>query len=182
MIDWTWIGTSWTALLMVVLTTLGIYVSVIILTRVAGLRSFSKMSSFDFAITVAIGSVIASTIVAQTPPLVQAAMALAALYGVQMFVAFARTRWKWVRSAVDNTPLLLMNGQEILHENLKKAKVTEADLIAKLREANVIRLSEIRAVVMEATGDISVLHGDPDGPGLDDRICEGVTDGGKLYE
>ena len=39
--------------------------------------------------------------------------------------------------------------------------MTEADLRAKLREANVLAMDEIRAVVMESTGDVSVLHGPP---------------------
>ena len=33
-------------------------------------------------------------------------------------------------------------------------------MIAKLREANVLDISEVRAVVLETTGDISVLHGE----------------------
>ena len=88
--DFSWINTSWMAVWMVVLTTVGIYVSLIALTRIAGLRSFSKMSSFDFAITVAIGSIIASTILAKDPPLLQAMAALAALYALQMAVASLR--------------------------------------------------------------------------------------------
>ena len=51
-----------------------------------------------------------------------------------------------------------MRGKEILWNNLKKSNVTEADLKAKLREANVIELEEVRAVIFESTGDISVLH------------------------
>lgn len=39
-------------------------------------------------------------------------------------------------------------------------KVTESDLRAKLREANVLELSQVQAVVFETTGDIAVLHSD----------------------
>ena len=59
---------------------------------------------------------------------------------------------------MDNDPLMLMEGNKIYYENLKKARVTESDLRGKLREANVIQLSEVRAVVFETTGDVSVLH------------------------
>lgn len=38
------------------------------------------------------------------------------------------------------------------------ALVSQADLMAKLREANVLQLSQVKAVVFETTGDISVLH------------------------
>ena len=172
--DFSWISTSWMAVWMVVLTTVGIYIGLIALTRLAGLRSFSKMSSFDFAITVAIGSIIASTILAKDPPLLQAMAALGALYAVQMTVASLRGSSSVMSKLVNNEPLLLMRGTDILEENLKEAKVTHADLRAKLREANATQLSQVKAVVMEATGDIAVLHNDDPDHELDDELLQGV--------
>ena len=172
--DFSWINTSWTAVLMIVLSSAGIYISVIILTKIAGLRSFSKMSSFDFAITVSFGSIIASVVVAKDPPLLQAVVALAALYLFQMIVASLRGRSSLISKLVDNEPILLMRGQEILHDNLKEARVTHDDLRSKLREANVTRMSQVYAVIMEATGDISVMHNDSDEHELDDILLKGV--------
>lgn len=174
-----WLTTSWGTAGLAVASALGIYVALVVLTRLAGLRSFSKLSSFDFAVTVAIGSLVASTILAADPPLARAVVALAALYGIQMTVAVLRSHSSAVRGMVDNAPLLLMDGATILHDNLHRARVTEADLLAKLREANVLRMDEVRAVVMESTGDVSVLHGDPDGPGLEPALMEGVRDPGE---
>ena len=51
-----------------------------------------------------------------------------------------------------------MKDGKILHENLKRCNVGENDLMAKLREANVHKISEVQAVIFESTGDISVLH------------------------
>lgn len=172
--DFSWINTSWTAVLMVIISTAGIYLSVIILTRIAGLRSFSKMSSFDFAVTVAIGSVIASTILSKNPPLMQAVAALSTLYFVQILVAWLRGRSAVISRLVNNQPLLLMKQTTIVEENLRKAKVTHADLRAKLREANVTELNQIKAVVMEATGDISVLHSEDEDRELDNELLKGV--------
>ena len=50
----------------IVLTAIGIYIALVILTRISGKRSFSKMSSFDFAITVSIGSILATVIVSKS--------------------------------------------------------------------------------------------------------------------
>lgn len=156
--DFSWIVTSMSALLMVIVSTIGIYLALIVFTRLAGLRSFSKMSSFDFAVTVAIGSIIGSTMLSKDPPLFQAVMALGVLYAVQMTVASLRGNSTVMSKMVDNEPLLLMKGEKILDQNLKKAKVTNEDLRAKLREANVTQMNQVKAVVMETTGDVSVLH------------------------
>ena len=172
--DYSWITTSWTAILMVIISSIGIYIAVILFTRLSGLRSFSKMSSFDFAMTVAIGSVIATTILNGEIPLIQAIVGLGALYILQIGVAKLRGISPLINNLVDNQPVLLMNGSRILDENLKSTKVTPDDLRAKLREANVTDFSQILAVVLETTGDISVLHSKDGSQKLDDDILSHV--------
>jgi uncharacterized membrane protein YcaP (DUF421 family) len=152
------LGASGTQLAVAALAALGIYVAVILATRLSGLRSFSKMSAFDFAMTVAIGSLIASAASGQAP-LATVAVGVGALYLAQFVVALLR-RHALLHGAVDNSPLLLMDGATILHDNLAAARVTLDDLHAKLREANVLDYDQIHAVVFETTGDVTVLHGD----------------------
>lgn len=156
-----WFEASLTSLIAIVLSAIGIYITVIIYTRIAGKRSFSKMSSFDFAMTIASGSILASTILLKNVSLIQGAIGLLAVYILQIGTAFLR-RYPFFQKMTDNEPLLLMQEGKIFYENLKKAHVTESDLRGKLREANVIQLSEVRAVVFETTGDVSVLHCSPD--------------------
>lgn len=62
---------------------------------------------------------------------------------------------------VDNTPLLLMVGPEMIQANLRLARVTEGDIRARLREVNVAPRADVLAVILEATGDLSVIHGQP---------------------
>lgn len=142
---------------LIIFSTLFIYVAVICFTRVFGKRSFSKMSSFDFAVTVAIGSIIATTILSDSVSFLEGALALLVVYSLQMSAAFLR-RYKWFRKMIDNQPTLVMDGENLLHENMKAVRVTEGDIRSKLREANVIKLSEIKAVIFETTGDMVVLH------------------------
>jgi uncharacterized membrane protein YcaP (DUF421 family) len=168
-----WFTASATSLYAIILTAIGIYICTIVYTRLAGKRSFSKMSSFDFAMTVAIGSILASTILSKSTSLLQGAVGLASVYVLQLFVALLR-RNKQFQKLVDNKPVLLMDGQEILHENLKKSHVTLDDLKSKLREANVLELSQVRAVIFEATGDIAVLHTKDENQQIEDFILEDV--------
>lgn len=134
---------------------------IIMLVRIVGLRSFSKMTNFDFVMTIAMGSLLAGA--AQTsswPSLLQTMTAMSSLFAIQFCVAFTRQRSGAFDAALQNEPILLMKDGEILHDALLRTRVTEEDLIAKLREANALDLSAVRAVVLEATGDVSVLHGE----------------------
>lgn len=154
-----WISIDAETMLGIFITVLLVYISVILFTRVFGKRSFSKMSGFDFPMTIAVGSIIATTILSPKPSILQGVFGLFIVYTFQLTAGYLR-RYTPFSKAVDNTPLLLMDGSKILKENLLKARVTETDLRGKLREANVTQLSQIKAVVFETTGDISVLHND----------------------
>lgn len=169
------IDISTTSILYIVISSIVVYIAVIMFTRIFGKRSFSKMSSFDFAITVAIGSLIATAILPSSVSLLEGLFGLFIVYVLKLTAAYFR-RFKVFSNAIDNTPLLLMDGPIILHENLKKAKVTESDLRAKLREANVLELSQIRAVIFETTGDIAVLHTDKDSKLVEPWLLEDVKE------
>lgn len=143
-----------------VLTSLGM-VWVVMLVRINGLRSFSKMTNFDFVMTVAVGSLLAG--VSQSTDwsaFAQTLTAMAALFLVQYASARLRKASSRFETLVQNSPVVLMRDGAIIREALSSTRVAEDDLIAKLREANVLDLSQVRAVILETTGDVSVLHGD----------------------
>ncbi|MGB3544372.1 DUF421 domain-containing protein [Rubrivirga sp.] len=177
-----WFTADPSSLVAIALTAVGVYAAVLVYTRLAGLRSFAKMSSFDFAMTVGIGSMLASSILTQTPTLAQALVGIGMVFALQISVGWARRRWSLAQRLVDNEPLLLMDGSEMLQDQMAKVQVTEDDLWSKLREANVLDVSHVRAVVMETTGDITVLHGDPDGTPLQPKMLTGVRGADRKAE
>ena len=134
-----------------------IFIVIVLLTRIIGLRSFAKFTAYDFAFTVAIGSIISSTLTSSTT-IVHGAVAIAGLLVLTYSFSTLQKRFKSLDRLISNKPILLMDGATILYENLKYARIQETQLIAKLREANVLSFDQVQAVVLEATGDISVLH------------------------
>ncbi|MGJ8558842.1 MAG: DUF421 domain-containing protein [Litorimonas sp.] len=144
------------------------------LNRLFGLRSFSKLSGFDFAITVAFGSVLAGTVMAEDPPVAQGASALLCLFILQAILAYARREWTWASSLMNNEPRLVWRDGTFFEDQMKAAQITRSDIIAKMREANAIRIKDVLAVIVETTGDITVLHDTGDNREIDNRLMEGV--------
>lgn len=73
-----------------------------------------------------------------------------------------------------NTLRLIMIGNEILHDQMAKAKITQGDLLNKLRAANVLHRDQVLAVIAETTGDITVLHRSSDAERFDPEMLDGV--------
>jgi uncharacterized membrane protein YcaP (DUF421 family) len=153
-----WTFTSTGEVMLVIFSAAVTYAAILFYTRLVGLRSFSKMSASDFAMTIAVGSLFGSTISTSRPPLLAGLVAIAALFGGQWLLANLRRQSPRVATLVDNKPILLMAGPEILQANMDKANVTRDDLFAKLRESNALTYDDVLAVVFETTGDITVLH------------------------
>ena len=170
-----WLYPSLSTLWQVGVTIVMIFFCVILFGRLNGLRSFAKFTLYDFATTVAIGSIISSTIVSSSTSVATGALGVGGLLLVQHIVSFFRLKSDTIEGLLSNKPILLMKDGKILRENLDKSKVTRLDLIAKLRESNTFSLDHVKAVVLESTGDISVLH-TSENLELDEVILEGVRE------
>ena len=153
------------------------FVLIILLTRIIGLRSFAKFTVYDFAVTIAVGSIISSVLTSSTS-IAQGFIAIGALLGLTYLFSALQKKFKPFDNVISNDPILLMDGSKMLYDNLKSAKVQESQVIAKLREANVLNYDQIVAVVLESTGDISVLHrASSNDDDFEERLLQGVSKG-----
>ena len=163
--------THWEILARGIGLTIAALIWIVLLVRIIGLRSFSKMTAFDFVVTLATGSLLASAAtVSDWPALFQIAVAILVLLSVQAGLATLRKSSKSVRDLLGNTPLLLMRDGQFIDAAMQSSRVAREDVLAKLRGANVSDLTAVRAVVLESTGDISIMHGSPIQP----ELLEGV--------
>lgn len=159
---------------------LAVFVLIIVVARIIGLRSFAKFTAYDFAFTVAIGSIIGSILTSAT----SVVLGFTAIFGLLIItyvISYLQKRYNSLDKLISNKPLLLMDGSEILYHNLKSAQIQEEQLIAKLRESNVLNLNQIMAVVLETTGDISVMHRTSlsENEKFEEKMLQGVSDQGR---
>ena len=133
------------------------------------------MSSFDFAATVAIGSTLASTAVGSVA-LSQEAAGLLVLFRLQAAIAVLRRRGA-LGGLIDNSPLLAMAGAQVLDDHLRRARVSREELSGQLRAGGVWQLHQVHAVVLETTGDLSVLTADRP---TDAELLRGVRGADRL--
>ena len=143
----------------------------VLLVRLVGLRAFSKMNSFDFVATIATGSLIAQAGTrAQWDEYVQAMAAILGVFLIQWLLSKARQKSGRVGNHNSNEPVLLMDRGKFLDAAMAETRVSRSNLLEKLRSAGVADMSEVRAVVLETTGDISVIRGGE----IDEKLLAGV--------
>lgn len=134
--------------------------AVVVLVRINGLRSFSKMTSYDFVMTLATGSLLAAIVQADNwLGVAQAAAGIAGLFLVQHVLARLQIASPSFDEAISNAPLMIVRNGEIDLHAMRSVRMSKASLLSKLRGANVADLKDVSAAVLETTGDVSILHG-----------------------
>jgi uncharacterized membrane protein YcaP (DUF421 family) len=142
-----------------------------LLVRIVGLRAFSKMTAFDFVTTIATGSLIAQAGTrSDWPAFLQALAAIGAVFLTQWLLAIARQRSDRLQNLIKNKPVLLMEDGQFSDRAMEETRVARANIFEKLRQANVGSLSDVKAVVLETTGNISVMSRE----NFDRDLLEGV--------
>jgi uncharacterized membrane protein YcaP (DUF421 family) len=167
-----WIVGSWRTVGFVGASTVLIYLSVVLALRVGERRTLAEMSTFDFAVAVAVGSIIGRVSTTRSPTYVQGLAALVTLLLAHYLITLGRARSKRVRRWVERPPRVVLRDGQILPLELRREHLTEEDLMRKLREHDVHALDEVELVVVEARGGFSVLRRGP--RPVEDRLRRSV--------
>jgi uncharacterized membrane protein YcaP (DUF421 family) len=144
------------------LRTLGVgvlaYVALISFLRISGKRTLSKMNAFDLVVTVALGSTLATVLLAKDVALAEGILAFAVLIALQFVVTWSSVRARWVRRLVTGEPRMLLHRGAYLSGALRVARVTEDEVRAAIRAAGLASLEDAEAVVLETDGSFSVIR------------------------
>ena len=133
------------------------YVMVVVLLRVSGKRTLSKFNAFDFVVTVALGSTLATILLSQDVSLAQGVAAFAVLILMQLLITWLSVRSARVRVLVKGEPTLLAYRGAPLDAAMRRERVTREELLAAARSQGHASLDDVAAVVLETDGTITVV-------------------------
>jgi uncharacterized membrane protein YcaP (DUF421 family) len=154
---------SWMGVLRIIVVGASAYTALVLILRISGKRTLSKMNAFDLVVTVALGSTLASCLLSKDVALVEGVAALGLLIGLQYVVAWTSVRVGAIRRLVKSEPTLLVRDGEFLHGAMRRERVTEHEIFAAIRSQGFGRLGDAGAVVLETDGSFSVIANAPEG-------------------
>lgn len=148
---------SWASLGRVLLVGSLAYIGLVLLLRVSGKRTLSKLNAFDLVVTVALGSTLATVLLSRDVPLLDGLLAFALLIFAQFIITWISTRSPAFRKVVTSQPRLLVYRGQILREALTEERLTLAEIHAVIRNAGVASMEDVGAVVLESDASLNVL-------------------------
>jgi len=145
---------SWESLIHILVVGVLGYLSLIFILRITGNRTLSKMNSFDFVITIALGSTYSSALLQKDVSLTDAVLAFFVLAGLQFLITFLSVRFRSIDRLVKGEPVVLYANGEFQRIKMKKAHVTEDEVISGVRQQGLSSISDADFVVLETNGKI----------------------------
>jgi uncharacterized membrane protein YcaP (DUF421 family) len=134
------------------------YVALVLLLRVSGKRTLTKMNAFDFVITVALGSTLATVLLSKNTALAEGVLALALLIFLQFIITWLSVRSKTVSRLVKAEPRLLFRSGEFVWGAMKAERINEGEILQAMRSQGASRKEDVEAVVLESDGRLSILQ------------------------
>ena len=150
--------TGWETLGRTVILGVLSYAVVVALLRISGKRTLSKFNMFDFVITIALGSVLASMLISKTVALAQGALAFAVLIVLQFVVTYFSVRFDRFQSVIKAQPSILYYEGPYYRDRMRQERVSEEELHASARQSGAGGMDQVGALILETDGTISVIQ------------------------
>lgn len=147
------------------------FFAVFLLLRLLGKRELGQMTPFEMVVLVVMGDLIQQGVTHNDFSLTGAVLAIAtfAFWGVAIgWLVYLFPRLK---AAFEGEPRVIVRRGELLRDNLRRDRMTVAEVESEMRLAGIARLADVDWAILEPSGKISFIRrdgGDPT-PRQDDR-------------
>lgn len=148
---------SWFGVLRVVVVGGLAYAGLILVLRISGKRTLSKWNAFDFVVTIALGSTLATVLLSKDVKLAEGLTAFVLLVGLQFILTWIAVRSDNADRLFKSSPTLLLKRGEFIDAKMLATRVTESEVLAAVRASGVASLGDVEAVVLETDGSFSVV-------------------------
>jgi len=155
-VDLSWVFGQWSQLGGVAGKAALMYVTALVGLRLGERRTLAQWTIIDFATAVAIGAIVGRTALAEGQSYLTGAVALLTLIVVHRLASLLRFRPLLGKLADHRVRVLVADGQ-VRRDQLRLCGLTDNDLYAQLRQRGVYDLSQIRYLLYESKGDLTVV-------------------------
>lgn len=134
------------------------YLFLMFIVRIAGKRTLSEMTTFDFVLLLIIGDSSQQAITGADYSITNAVIVISTFVVLDMLLAFLKFRFRKVDLIIDGSPIILVRNGEVITKMMKYAKIDIGDILEAARKSQGIdSLEKIKFAILEKDGEISVI-------------------------
>ncbi|AXR06184.1 DUF421 domain-containing protein [Salinimonas sediminis] len=148
---------NWHELFRVLVTALATYTICVTFISLFGKRSTAKMNNFDWIVTVAMGSILGSSVLLKKVVVIEVALGLLTLLILQYGFTKLSVHSSLFRRTMKKSPTLLYYAGDFLSVNMQKERITKEEILSNMRIQGFASQQQVMAVIVEPSGELSVI-------------------------
>ena len=141
----------------IVLTSVMVYVLIVLVTKVSGKRSTSQLNNFDWVVTVMIGSLGASTILLKDVPFIEGVSSILVLYLLQFLVTKYASVSPQFSNFILSEPRIVFYQGQFLPDAMRSERLTRQEIECAMRSQGINSFDDVEAVVFESDAKLTII-------------------------
>lgn len=147
----------------IVLRATVIFIVLYLLMRLMGKRELGQMTPFELIVLIVIGDLIQQGVTQNDFSLTGAIIAVSTIALLAVALSWATYLWPWAERLLEGQPRVVVRDGEILDGNLRRDRLTRAEIEAEMRLAGIGQLRDVAWAILETQGKISFVQRSEDG-------------------
>lgn len=146
--------------LLIIPKTLFSYFMLILVMKIMGKREVGQLSIFDVAVFFIISDMFSLSIEGELSVIIKTTIATITIVIMQLLTAKLILKYSKLRNVVDGTPTLIINDGVIDQKAMRGQNYNIDDLFTQLREKDLNDIDNIKYVILETSGNLSIVKYD----------------------
>jgi uncharacterized membrane protein YcaP (DUF421 family) len=142
----------------IVLRATVIFFALYVLVRVMGKRELAQMTPFELIVLVVFGDLIQQGVTHNDFSLTGAILAIATMGFWALALSWLTYRSRRAESFLDGEPRVIVHDGQVVTENLRRDRLTHAEILSEMRLAGIPRLSDVAWAILEPRGRMSFIR------------------------
>lgn len=135
-----------------------VFVFLMLVFRLAGRRTLSEMTNFDFVLVLIISEATQNAMIGEDYSLTNAALVILTLVALDIGLSLWKQRSPRLARWLEGVPTVIVADGKPLTHLMAWARVDEADILAAARELQGLeRMDQIKYAILERQGNISII-------------------------
>src|SRR4051794_37313461 len=134
-----------------------VFLFVYLVTRIVGRRELSTLEPFDLILLVVTGDLVQQGITQNDQSVTGAITVVATIGLLTVVVSWLSWRFRRLRLVLEGEPIVLVHDGEVVHRNVRRERLTVAEIEAEARIQQISSLDEVAWATLETDGRISFL-------------------------
>ena len=141
-----------------VLRSAAIYIVVLFVFRVAGRRTLSELTTFDFVLLLVIGEATQQALLGDDFSITNAFIVIVSLVGMDITLTYIKIKSTRIAKLIDGESMIIVEYGKVLDRRIQKSRIDQDDILQAARTTQGLeRLDQIKFAILEKDGKISII-------------------------